>query len=86
MQRRPLKAVIFDLDGTLLDRDSSLGAFVVAQYRNLGSRLTPAPFEDFQRRFLELDDHGSVWKDKVYQTLVLEFGITKIGWQQGVPD
>ena len=82
----PLKAVIFDLDGTLLDRDSSLAAFVAAQYRDLASSLSPAPSEDFLKRFLELDDHGSVWKDKVYQSLVLEFGIAKIGWEELLQD
>ncbi|WP_372869059.1 HAD family hydrolase, partial [Planomicrobium okeanokoites] len=32
-------------------------------------------------RFIQLDDHGYVWKDKVYQQLVEEFNITGISQQ-----
>lgn len=86
MKRLAIKAVIFDLDGTLLDRDSSLAAFVLAQHHYMARRLAPAPPENFLKRFLELDDHGNVWKDKVYQVLVREFGITEIGWEELLED
>jgi hypothetical protein len=37
-------------------------------------------------RFIELDCLGHVWKDKVYQTLVAEFKIDRISWQELLND
>src|SRR5690606_29512158 len=44
------------------------------------------PREKFGARFIELDDRGYVWKDKVYQELVREFGITGITWEDLLQD
>lgn len=38
------------------------------------------------RRFIELDNRGYVWKDKVYQQLVNEFEITDITWEELLQD
>ncbi|WP_353048272.1 hypothetical protein [Planococcus sp. ISL-110] len=62
-----IKAVIFDLDGTLLDRDSSLAAFVVEQYNRLSEHLKHIPIDLFIKRLIELDAKGYVWKDRFYQ-------------------
>jgi putative hydrolase of the HAD superfamily len=35
-----IKSVIFDLDGTLLDRDASVVQFIAAQYDRLHEHLT----------------------------------------------
>jgi putative hydrolase of the HAD superfamily len=35
---------------------------------------------------IELDFHGHVWKDKVYQTLVSEFAIEGMSWQSLLED
>lgn len=68
-----LKAMLFDLDGTLLDRDASLRAYVADQYdRTPAFHHVDKPV--FVRRFLELDERGYVWKDRVYQSLLREFG------------
>jgi putative hydrolase of the HAD superfamily len=77
-----LKAVLFDLDGTLLDRDKSIEQFIAAQYDRLDRELSHISKIDYANRFVELDCHGHVWKDKVYQALVAEFRIDEIGWQE----
>ncbi|MGE7688399.1 HAD family hydrolase [Lysinibacillus sp. NPDC097214] len=70
-----IHAVIFDLDGTLLDRDSSVHSFIDQQYERLKPHLSHILKETYVRRFIELDNHGYVWKDKVYQQLIEEFSI-----------
>ncbi len=76
------KSVIFDLDGTLLDRDKSIEQFIAAQYDRLHDCLKHIPKNNYAARFIELDCNGYVWKDRVYQTLVAEFKIAAIGWQE----
>jgi putative hydrolase of the HAD superfamily len=74
-----VKAVLFDLDGTLLDRDTSLALYVRDQYDRY-PQLQIIDKENFVQRFIELDNHGYVWKDKVYQELIAEFSITGVEW------
>lgn len=81
-----IKAVLFDLDGTLLDRDRSLLAFANDQYQRLISSLGHVPKADYIGRFIALDCRGLVWKDKVYQTLVDEFAITDLTWEYLLED
>jgi putative hydrolase of the HAD superfamily len=81
-----LKGVLFDLDLTLLDRDSSVKKFVEAQYERLHSFLAHIPREVYISRFIELDSRGYVWKDKVYQQLISEFKIKGITWEQLLED
>ena len=72
-----MKAVLFDLDRTLLDRDASLKNFVTWQARGmLRSQVTD--IECFTQRFIELDANGTVWKDEVYKILIDEYAIA--GW------
>jgi putative hydrolase of the HAD superfamily len=81
-----VKAVLFDLDGTLLDRDASVDRFVSGQYDRLTQHLSHITKNDYIARFIELDCHGHVWKDKVYQALVSEFAIEGINWQSLLED
>jgi putative hydrolase of the HAD superfamily len=81
-----MKSVIFDLDGTLLDRDASVEQFVSVQYDQLSEHLSHIPKNDYTARFIELDCHGHVWKDKVYQSLVSEFAIEGMSWQSLLED
>lgn len=81
-----IKAVIFDLDGTLLDRDRSLAEFVETQYDRLAEHVQHIPKDLFIDRFIELDAKGYVWKDRVYQQLIKELGIKGIEWQTLLAD
>ena len=80
-----IRAVIFDLDGTLLNRDASLISFIDDQYERWREVLSPITKETYIARFLELDCHGYVWKDKVYQQLIDEFQINTT-WEQLLSD
>lgn len=80
-----IQAVLFDLDGTLLDRDTSLLKFVQDQYRRY-PELQTVDHELFVQRFIELDNHGYLWKDKVYQQLIQEFSIPKLDWSSLLDD
>lgn len=75
-----IKAVLFDLDGTLLDRDSSLLKFVADQYRRY-PQLQTVDEQLFIQRFIALDNYGYVWKDRVYQQLINELSIQHIDWE-----
>lgn len=66
-----MRAVLFDLDGTLHDRAAGLRRFVTDRAGRLG--LAPEAMERFIRRFVELDAGGKVWKDRVYSGLRVEF-------------
>ena len=81
-----IESILFDLDGTLLDRDTSIEQFIGAQYDRLASHLSHIPKIAYTTRFIELDCHGHVWKDKVYQTLVTEFEIEGMSWEALLDD
>ena len=81
-----IKAVLFDLDGTLLDRDASVERFINSQYGRLNEWVGHILKEKYVSRFIELDCRGYVWKDKVYQQMVAEFNITGLTWEQLLQD
>ena len=80
------KAVLFDLDGTLLNRDQSVERFINQQYERLYALLSYIPKEQYVSRFIELDNRGYVWKDKVYQQLISEFNIPSVTWEELLQD
>jgi putative hydrolase of the HAD superfamily len=65
-------AVLFDLDGTLFDRDATVGSVGAAQFDAFESQLGGIAKHDFVARLKELDDHGFVDKTRVYAILVAE--------------
>lgn len=81
-----IKAALFDLDGTLLNRDESVKNFINMQYDRLDKLVGKIPKEQYIKRFIELDKRGYVWKDKVYQQMVEEFGITEVTWEELLQD
>jgi putative hydrolase of the HAD superfamily len=78
--------VLFDFDGTLLDRDQSVMKFIDMQYDRLNKCVGHIPKEIYITRFIELDSRGYVWKDKVYQQLVNEFTINGVNWEYLLQD
>lgn len=81
-----IKAVLFDLDGTLLDREASVRKFINGQYERLAESVGHIAKDDYISRFIELDARGYVWKDKVYQQMVEEFNITRLEWNDLLND
>lgn len=81
-----IKAVLFDFDGTLLNRDASVKAFIDNQYDRLKKWIGHIPKEQYMTRFIELDKRGYVWKDTVYQQLTQEFTISTITWEDLLHD
>lgn len=81
-----IKAVLFDLDGTLLNRDESLKGFINNQYERLKRCIGHVTQDQYVARFIELDRRGYVWKDEVYQQLTQEFDISKITWEELLKD
>ncbi|USB33381.1 HAD family hydrolase [Paenibacillus sp. YPG26] len=72
-----IKAVVFDLDGTLLDRDTSLKQFVLNQHDRIEA-LHSVDKVEYAARFIELDSKGYIWKDKVYFSLINEYRISGV--------
>ncbi|NDI36240.1 HAD family hydrolase [Chengkuizengella sediminis] len=70
-----IKSVIFDLDGTLLNRNESLRRFIDDQYNKIDA-LKKIDKQTYIQRFIDLDDHGYVWKDKVYGQLIKEYHLS----------
>ena len=69
-----IRAVLFDLDETLLDRSGSLIEFLSDQHARFGRQLGNGPFERWRDRFLALDDRGRVSKSDVYPAILDAFG------------
>lgn len=74
MKARP-KAVLFDLDGTLFDRDASFLELVQAQYYEFLTEIAGVSKEAFVRRVVEFDEHGYADKFAVYREVATEFSL-----------
>lgn len=74
VKNKNIHAVIFDLDQTLLDRETSLEKFLDWQIDFF--KMVPEQKKlEFKNKFIELDNHGSVWKDIVYAKLIEAFSL-----------
>ncbi|MCM3718322.1 HAD family hydrolase [Fictibacillus phosphorivorans] len=73
-----IKAVLFDLDGTLLDRETSVKKFIEDQHTRLSSVLSHIPKKVFADKFIELEQNGHVYKDKVYLKLAEELAVRRM--------
>lgn len=77
-----IRAVLFDLDRTLMDRDSAFTAFASAQYARFHNRLEGVEEQTYVEAFIRLDDRGMRWKDEVYRMLVEELELSSIAWEE----
>lgn len=73
-----IRAVFFDLDGTLFDRDATVARVLDEQHRAFASELAAVRREDFVGRVAALDDHGHRDKSEVYATIATEFQFSSI--------
>lgn len=69
------KVILFDLDDTLLDHDSTVHQFLLDQYQRFDA-LHRVPCDTYCQRFLQLHNHGYVERTFVYSTLQSEFDLT----------
>jgi putative hydrolase of the HAD superfamily len=69
-----VKAILFDLDGTLWDRDGAVLRLVQAQHEHFAA-LSHIPRAKFIDRVVELDDHGFGDKREVYRQVASEFDL-----------
>lgn len=81
-----IEAILFDLDGTLLNRDESLIGFINNQYERLNRYVGHVQKDQYIERFIELDERGYVWKDRVYRQLTYELEIVEITWEELLQD
>ncbi len=70
-----LKGILFDLDGTLFDRDAAVRELVADQHRRFSGAFPRIRAETYVARVLELDAHGHGDKTVVYQMVTGEFGL-----------
>ncbi|MCE4957771.1 HAD family hydrolase [Macrococcoides caseolyticum] len=74
-----VKAIIFDLDGTLLDRERSLRLFLDDQFERYREYFTQVQKNDYINYFIEYDAHGYVKKERVYSALIEQLNIQFVG-------
>lgn len=70
-----LHAVIFDLDGTLLDRHRSFERFVRDQWSRFAERLGPVRQDDYAEALIELDREGYGPRGGLFAGAVARFGL-----------
>jgi putative hydrolase of the HAD superfamily len=70
-----IKAVLFDLDGTLYDRDALVLRLLTEQFQAFESQLPAVPMKTFVSRLVELDDHGYRDKSAVYRIAGREWSL-----------
>lgn len=70
-----ITTVLFDLDGTLLNREISIMNFIDDQYERLHTMFSHVSKTEYIKTFLELDCNGLVWKNEVYTKMIEKFGI-----------
>ncbi|MCA0173228.1 HAD family hydrolase [Bacillus sp. RAR_GA_16] len=71
--KKMIKGILFDLDETLLNRKASVEAFIRDQYNRYSPFWAEVEEENYCSRFIELDNNGYTWKDRVYERLVEEY-------------
>ncbi len=71
-----IRAALFDLDGTLLDRASSLDLFLHQQYERFAAPLFGIDPQVYLKTVVDLDRHGHAPKSDVYRELGAKFRLS----------
>jgi len=69
-----IRAFLFDLDGTLFNRDATVAGILARQVRAFRDVIPPERAAEFCTRVTILDAHGHRDKREVYATVATEFG------------
>jgi len=72
--RVEVRAVLFDLDHTLWERDAAVRRLFTAQHAGFAT-LAAVPREEYVERMVMLDEHGVADKTAMYEQVVREFGL-----------
>lgn len=70
-----IEAVLFDLDGTLYDRDRLATELFTEQYSSFARELPGISEERFMRDVLAMDEHGHGSKESGYPALTRAWGV-----------
>jgi len=73
-----IRAVLFDLDETLIQRSGAIRAFIKDQYRRFLPQLAGITEEHYARLFLEIEKNGVIGKDVAYPAFVRQLGLTTV--------
>lgn len=71
-----VRGVLFDLDGTLFDRESAIRDLLIDQYRRFRAGLSHVERDTYVARVLELDAHGHGDKTVAYEQAAREFALS----------
>ncbi|MGP4082037.1 HAD family hydrolase [Pseudalkalibacillus sp. R45] len=72
-----IRGILFDLDGTLLNRSDSLHQFIRAQYERNYTMLSDVEPQHYFDDFIAFDQNGYNHKKNVYQSLVEKYELDK---------
>ena len=72
-----IQAVVFDLDGTLLDRRRSFEAFVRDQWRRFISRVGNVDEEQYIQTLIQLDRDGYAPRQTLFSDLAAKFDLPR---------
>ena len=81
MDLEHIKAIIFDLEGTLLDRKKSRDKFIEEQYERFHDYLVRVQASDYRKKFIDLDDDEDHDKPDLYKEIIKQFNIDRLGWK-----
>lgn len=70
-----VRGILFDLDGTLFDRDAAVRELVIDQHLRFAAAFSDIPRDVYVARVLDLDTHGHGDKGAVYRQVVAEFAL-----------
>lgn len=76
-----IKAIVFDLEGTLLDRVKSREKFIEEQFERFHDYFVHVQLADFKNKFIELDDDEDNDKPELYKQIIKQFHIDRLTWK-----
>ena len=76
-----VKAIVFDLEGTLLDRVKSREKFIEEQYERFHDYFIHVQLADYKNKFIELDDDEDNDKPDLYKEIIKQFHIDRLKWK-----